>query len=250
MAKSEKIALVTGGNRGIGSGICSALAGAGYRVAFTYNVNHDSALKMEADLNQAGHHAKAFQMSLDDRHSVQETIKSAGKHFGGVIDILVNNAAMAQEKPFDTITDSDWDRMLKVNLQGPFICAQEVVPNMIASGWGRIVNISSIGGQWGGYNQVHYAASKAALINFTQSMAKIYSCEGITSNAVSIGLAKTDMTENELNSAAGQHKVSAIPIGRIAFVEEIANTVAFLCSPEASYITGQTINVNGGMYFG
>ena len=121
---------------------------------------------------------------------------------------------------------------------------------MIANQWGRIVNITSIGGQWGGFNQVHYAASKAALINFTQSIAKIYSKEGITSNAVAIGLVNTDMSNAELDSEEGKKKVENIPVGRVGSIEEIANTVHFLCSEDASYITGQAINVNGGMYFG
>ena len=121
---------------------------------------------------------------------------------------------------------------------------------MIKNKWGRIINITSIGGQWGGFNQVHYAASKAALINFTQSLAKIYSHAGVTTNAVAIGLARTDMSGEELDSEKGKKKVENIPIGRVGSIEEIANTVNFLCSKDASYITGQTINVNGGMYFG
>lgn len=121
---------------------------------------------------------------------------------------------------------------------------------MLENRWGRIVNIVSIGGQWGGYNQVHYAAAKAGLINLTQSLAKIYSKYGITANAVSPGLVATDMTYAELSTEAGKEKVEKIPIGRTGTVVEIGCVVRFLCSEEASYITGQTINVNGGMYFG
>ena len=171
------------------------------------------------------------------------------KHYNKPISVLVNNAAIAQEKPFETITDDDWERMLKVNLQGPFICCQEVIPEMIKQRWGRIINVTSIGGQWGGYNQVHYAAAKAALINLTKSLAKLYSGKGVLTNAVAIGLAKTDMSGSELESDEGKKKVMGIPIGRIATIDEVANTVKFLCSDDASYITGQTINVNGGMYF-
>jgi len=246
----NKLILVTGGSRGIGRGICISLAKQGYNVAFTYKTQQNLAKSVEKEICNVGDCAKAFQMTIEERTSVQNSIADIENHFSDYIQILINNAAIAQEKPFDTITDSDWGLMLNVNLQGPFICTQEVLPNMIKEKWGRIINISSIGGQWGGFNQVHYAASKAALINFTQSIAKIYSKDGITSNAVAIGLAKTDMSSPELNSEEGKKKVSIIPIGRIAEVEEIVSTVKFLCSDDASYITGQTLNVNGGMYFG
>jgi acetoacetyl-CoA reductase/3-oxoacyl-[acyl-carrier protein] reductase len=140
--------------------------------------------------------------------------------------------------------------MMAVNLRGPFICVQECLPDMIECGWGRIINITSIGGQWGGFNQVHYAASKAGLINLTRSLAKLYSGSGVTTNAVAIGLVQTDMSAAELATEAGQEKVKAIPRGRLGTLQDIADTVAFLASDQADYITGQTINLNGGMYFG
>ena len=139
--------------------------------------------------------------------------------------------------------------MLGTNLRGAFIFSQEVLPNMMKSGWGRIINIASIGGQWGGINQVHYAASKAGLINLTRSIAKIYSSYGITCNSVSPGLVQTDMASREIGSKEGQEKLKNIPIGRVGTTSEIASAVGFLASDEASYITGQTINLNGGMYF-
>src|SRR6185295_246459 len=164
--------------------------------------------------------------------------------------VLVNNAAIAQEKPFLEISEDDWDRMFAVNLRGPFACAQEVLPDMLRQGWGRIVNISSIGGQWGGVLQVHYACAKAGLNNLTRSLAKLYSGQGVTTNTVAAGLVATSMIANELDTPAGREKVRAIPAGRIATPDEIAGIVAFLASDEAAYITGQTINANGGMYFG
>jgi acetoacetyl-CoA reductase/3-oxoacyl-[acyl-carrier protein] reductase len=120
---------------------------------------------------------------------------------------------------------------------------------MLSQGWGRIINISSIGGQWGGYNQVHYAAAKAGLISLTRSLARVYSAQGITINAVAPGLVKTEMSRNELESESGRAKVLAIPIGRIATPAEVGNTVAFLAGDGSAYITGQTINLNGGMLF-
>ncbi len=168
----------------------------------------------------------------------------------GAVDVLVNNAAIAQEKPFLELGIADWDLMLAVNLRGPFACSQEVLPDMLKQRWGRIVNISSVGGQWGGMNQVHYACAKAGLNNLTRSLAKLYSAQGVLTNTVAPGLVATQMVANELQTAGGKEKAASIPAGRIATTDEVAHVVAFLASDDSSYITGQTINVNGGMYFG
>lgn len=241
-----KIAFVTGASRGIGHAIGKELLAVGYRVALGY-LSHEKGARELADSNE---NALSVQVDVSRREAIRKAVSLSQNHFGGKIDILINNGAIAQEKPFSTITDSDWDNMLATNLRGPFAFCQEVVPGMLENRWGRIVNIVSIGGQWGGYNQVHYAAAKAGLINLTQSLAKIYSKYGITANAVSPGLVATDMTYAELSTEAGKEKVEKIPIGRTGTVVEIGCVVRFLCSEEASYITGQTINVNGGMYFG
>jgi len=243
-----KTVLITGGSRGIGKAIVNKLARVNYNIAFTYKQNKQAAFEIEKQLNKKENRVKCFYLDQSERESVRKLVNSVLDYFVS-IDILVNNAAISQEKPFDTITDKDWERMLKVNLQGPFMLIQEVLPFMIKQKWGRIINITSIGGQWGGFNQVHYAASKAALINLTHSIAKIYSKDGITSNAVAPGLVETDMSAFELSTEEGKKKVKSIPIGRIAKPEEVASVVAFLASDEASYITGQTINVNGGMLF-
>jgi len=246
----DKLAFVTGGSRGIGKEIVNSLAILGYSVAFTYNENKTISEEYAKDLSSKGFSVAAFNMNQSNRLSIQQCINQVHGKFDQSISVLINNAAIAQEKPFNTISDEDWKNMLKTNLQGPFMLIQEVLPDMMRNKFGRIINITSIGGQWGGFNQVHYAASKAALINLTQSIAKIYSQYGLTSNAIAVGLVQTKMSDKELNSEAGKQKVINIPIGRIGTLEEIANTVTFLCSEEASYITGQTINVNGGMYFG
>jgi len=243
-----RLALVTGGSRGIGKGIATALGRAGATIVVTYNSNKALAVELVEALTDDGITAHCFRLCAEDRGSVREVIAEINKSIGWV-DILVNNAAISQEKPFDTITDSDWDNMMAVNLRGPFACTQEVLPGMRKQGYGRIINITSIGGQWGGFNQVHYAASKAALINFTHSVAKIYSKDGITSNAVAPGLVASDMSAAELQTEAGAEKLKGIPVGRIATVEEIAAVVVFLAGNSAGYITGQTINVNGGMLF-
>ncbi len=244
-----KVALVTGGSRGIGLGIARGLAECGCAVALTYVRNKEMAEKSIQDMAAFGALAIAVHLVVEERQSVQKAMKTVSSELGSV-NILVNNAAIAQEKPFETITDEDWDLVLATNLRGPFACIQEVLPDMLASGWGRIINISSIGGQWGGLNQVHYAAAKAGLINLTRSMAKIYSHKGITCNAIAPGLIATDMSTAELETEAGKEKVKHIPASRLGNVEEVAATVAFLCTDGASYITGQTLNLNGGMYFG
>lgn len=249
MRLNSKVALVTGGNRGIGKGIVLALAQSGAKVALTYCRNSEQAEQVMARIKANNGRAMASQMDVNKRSSVESVIAEIKSRFG-TIDILINNAAIAQEKRFAAITDEDWDAMQEVNLRGPFITCQLILPDMVQQNWGRIVNITSIGGQWGGFNQVHYAASKAGLISLTRSLARIYSRFGITINAVAPGLVLTDMSANELDSNAGKEKVRNIPIGRIAAVKEVADAVKFLASDAASYITGQTININGGMYFG
>lgn len=241
---ADKTVLVTGGSRGIGAAIARRFIDGGFRVAVGYQGNRDLA---EA-ICDGRTNAAAFQLDVGDRVSAQAALAKIHERFGPV-DVLVNNAGIAQEKPFFTITDEDWDTMLRTNLQSNFILSQETLPHMIERGWGRIINISSIGGQWGGLNQVHYAAAKAGQINFTRSLAKLFSGEGVTSNAIAIGLAATDMSAAELDREDGKQKVAGIPAGRLCSTEEIAATAMFLASEDAGYITGQTINLNGGMYF-
>ena len=245
----DRIALVTGGSRGIGRGIAVALARAGASVALSFRQRGEDAERVVGEIEQQGNRAIALQLEVSDRGGVRTSLAQIQEQLGAV-DILVNNAGMAQEKPFDQIADDDWDRMLVVNLRGPFACCQECLPGMIERGFGRIINISSIGGQWGGFNQVHYAAAKAGLISLTRSMAKIYSAHGVTTNAIAPGLVATELTARELASEAGQAKVKAIPAGRLGEVDDIGQAVVFLASDAAGYITGQTLNLNGGMYFG
>jgi acetoacetyl-CoA reductase/3-oxoacyl-[acyl-carrier protein] reductase len=242
MKSTNKLVFVTGASQGIGKIIAQTFLKNNYHVVCGYN---STAINEENTQNRFN-----VKVDISDRKSIQNAIKKAEEYFNKSIDIVINNAAIAQEKPFLDITDEDWQNMLDVNLQGAFRTTQELLPNMIEKKWGRIINITSIGGQWGGYNQVHYAASKAALISFTQSIAKIYSKEGVTSNAIAIGLVATDMSQNELKTEAGKAKVQNIPMGRLGTKEEIAKIALFLASDDASYITGQTINANGGMYFG
>jgi len=240
---ASKVALVTGAGSGIGKATALALLGAGYRVACGYNANRAGAETIQKS------HAAAFAVKIDiaSRASVKRAIAASRKHFGRSFDIVVNNAALVQEKPFETITDADWDRMLAVNLRGAFIVAQETLPGMLARKWGRIINITSIGGQWGGMRQVHYAAAKAGLINLTHSLAKLYSGGGVTANAIAPGLVATGMIAKELRSKAGKRKAAQIPVGRITTPDEIAAGVIYLASDAAGTVTGHTLNINGGL---
>jgi NAD(P)-dependent dehydrogenase (short-subunit alcohol dehydrogenase family) len=246
---SQRVALVTGGARGIGAAISSCLAAHGMRVAVGYFSNQLLAEALAAQISSQGAEAMALRIDVSDRNSIRAAMAQIAEKLGPV-DVLINNAATAQEKPFLNITDEDWNQMLGANLRGPFACTQEVLPGMIERGWGRVVNIVSIGGQWGGVNQIHYASAKAGLIGLTRSLAKTFSSRGVTVNAVSPGLVKTDMTRSELASVEGQKKVVSIPVGRVGHANEIAYAVAYLVLPGSDYVTGQTINVNGGMYFG
>ena len=244
-----KTALVTGGSRGIGRSIALALAEAGACVVLTYHTRCQEAMHVVDAIEQAGGQAWALCMALEDEQSIVKAVCWTVARLD-TVHILINNAAMTQEKPFTSLTHGDWDIMLRVNLLGPMLCCREVIPRMQGQGWGRIVNMVSLGGQIGGTRQPHYAASKAGLISLTRSLARLYACDGITVNAVAPGLVATEMIADELASAAGQARVATIPLGRIASPEEVASVVAFLCSQEASYVTGQTININGGQYLG
>lgn len=235
---------MTGASRGIGKGIAEALAKANYLVAAGYN-----STPIANDKRESGSPSYLpVHIDVSSEHSVELALKYVEEHIGKV-DTLINNAGIAQPKQFLELTDADWEAMLSVNLLGAVRCTRHVLPGMLEKKEGRIVNISSIGGQWGGMYQVHYAAAKAGLINFTKSMAKLYSGQGITSNAVAPGLIETEMIAEEMKDKSALGRVEGIPIARLGTVQEVAAAVLFLCSPESSYVTGQTINVNGGMYF-
>ena len=244
----KRIAFITGASRGIGAGIAKRLSSDGFFVVVGYHKNKNSALKIIEKINKTNVNSIALKIDVSSYLSIKAAFKKIQTI--GKLNILVNNAAISQEKPFLKITESDWDQMINANLRGVFYCIQLALPLMIKNRYGRIINIASIGGQWGGVNQIHYATSKAGLIGLTRSIAKTFSNKGINCNAVSPGLVATDMSANELKTKQGRLKVKNIPIGRIGTLNDIAGVVSFLASSDSDYITGQTINPNGGMYFG
>jgi acetoacetyl-CoA reductase/3-oxoacyl-[acyl-carrier protein] reductase len=245
----RKIAIVTGGGRGIGRAITLALAQRKIDVVVTYLTQHDACEQTAADVRALGCAALVVQADVTQRASVRQLISTVTEKFGR-IDVLVNNAGILQQKPFNTITDEDWDTMLATNLKGVFVCSQEVMPVIVRQGGGgSIVNISSSGGQLGGMLAVHYAVSKAGVISMTRSLARVGAPDGIRVNCVTPGLIETEMSQKEIHSEVGQQKISReIPLRRAGLVEEVASAVVFLASDEAAYITGQSINVNGGLY--
>ncbi|MDF0532941.1 SDR family oxidoreductase [Shewanella sp. A32] len=242
-----KLVMITGGNRGIGATLVDAFANAGFRVAFSYCHNQLQAQALQQKLSGD---IACFALDQAQPQSITECLVSIKKHFGQLPDILINNGAIAQEKPFDEISADDFSIMMETNLRGPFLLAQGCIAHMQQQQWGRIINISSVGGQWGGFNQVHYAAAKAGLINLSQSIAKIYSKDGIYCNTIAIGLVATEMTARELNSEAGKRKVASIPMQRLGSSNEIAALALFLAGDNCGYLSGQTLNANGGMYLG
>ena len=245
-----KTAIITGGGRGIGRAITLALAQKKFKVVVTYVTRRDCCEQTATDVRNLGCEALVVQADVTKRESVHQLISTATEKFG-TVEVLVNNAGILQQKPFNTINDEDWDTMLATNLKSVFLCSQEIMPVMVRQGGGSIINISSSGGQLGGMLAVHYAVSKAGVISLTRSLARVGAPDGIRVNCVTPGLIETEMSQKEIHSEIGQQKIGKeIPLRRAGQVEEVATAVAFLASDEASYITGQSINVNGGLYMG
>ena len=237
----KRTAFITGGTQGIGKAIVEKLTSENYRVIIGFMSQKIKANDMVKDINSMNGDAVAIQCDISNRSSIKEVV-AKHKH----IDILINNAGISQSKDFLGISDEDWNQMMNVNLRGAFICSQEVIPSMLERNWGRIINITSIGGQWGGINQVHYASSKAGLTGLSMSLARLYSHKGITSNSVSPGIIETEMT-SWIKEKDKKNLTKDIPAGKFGLVEDVAEIVSFLASESSGYITGQTINVNGGM---
>lgn len=242
----DKVALVTGGSRGIGRAVALALAQAGAHVCINFQSAAEAAesvCSQAADLGVKAHTYRTNVANVDEADALVDQIV---KEFGQV-DILVNNAGITRDKSFVKMTKAMWDEVLGVNLTGPFNLTHALLPGMIERGWGRIINMSSIVGQTGNFGQANYAASKGGLIAFTMTLARETARKGVTVNAVAPGFIETDMTKDL--PPAGLDAVKAMtPMGRLGKPEEVAAAVTFLASPAASYITGQVIAVNGGMY--
>ena len=246
-ALEGKVALVTGGSRGIGRAIGVALAKRGATVVVNYAARKDAADETAALVTAAGGKAAVSGFDVADAAAVAEAIKQIGKDHGG-LDILVNNAGVAINGLLLRYKDDQWQRSLQVNLGGAFHCARAAASLLLrAKEAGRIVNITSVVGESGNAGQAAYAASKAGLIGLTTSLAKELASRGVTVNAVSPGFIDTDMTAEHLPEAARAKLLEQIPLARIGIADDVAHAVAFLAGPEAGYITGQVLRVNGGL---
>lgn len=240
-----RIALVTGASRGIGRAIAIRLAEEGCDVAVNYNASKDAAEEVVMVIRGTGRRSVAVQADVASPEQVGSMVTKVEGELGPV-DILVNNAGIHKHHRSWEMSVEDWDRIIGVNLTGTYLTSRLLGPRMAERGWGRIVNISSIVADIGSDHEAHYTASKAGVHGLTRSLALELSPKGVTVNAVSPGWIRTDMTadvtEEEMDEA-----VAEIPMGRIGEPDEIASVVAYLSSPESSYVTGQVLHVNGGV---
>lgn len=235
-----KVALVTGGSRGIGRAIALRLAHAGADVAVNYRSHEHEAQQVCAHIEQARRRAMAVRADVSCAADVSDMVETVRAKLGPV-DILVNNAGIADPKPFEELQEADWDRTIDVNLKSVFLVTKEALPSMRARRWGRIINLSSVAAQIGGIVGPHYAASKAGILGLTRFYASRLVREGITVNAISPALIATDMVAGNLQASADR-----IPVGRLGQGEEVAQVATMLA--ENAFITGQNFNVDGGLY--
>jgi|SRR5680860_278415 len=245
MMLNDSVAIVTGSGRGIGRAIALELALAGAKVVVNYAGRADKAEETVELLREAGGECIAVQGDVSQTAEVDRLIKTTLDHFGK-IDILVNNAGITRDSLLLRMKEADWDAVLATNLKGVFLCTKAVSKGMLKQRSGVIVNISSVVGLSGNAGQANYAAAKAGIIGFSKSIAKEFATRGIRVNVVAPGYISTDMTEI-LGEGMQTEVLRAIPIGRLGKPEDVAKVVRFLVSPEASYITGQTLCVDGGM---
>ena len=243
---SGKIALVTGGSRGIGKAAAQLLARQGARVILTYAREETAARQTVEAIVAAGGSAEAERLDVGNFSEAEKTVAAIAKRVGK-LDVLVANAGISIDGLLLRLREQDVDAILSVNVKGALACAQAAIKPMIKARSGRIIFVSSVVGQMGNAGQVAYAASKAALIGAAKSLAREYASRSITVNALAPGYVETDMTA-ALEPAQREAMLSAVPLGRPATAEEIAASIVFLASTEAAYITGQVLAANGGMY--
>jgi 3-oxoacyl-[acyl-carrier protein] reductase len=241
----EQVVLVTGGARGIGRAIAEGFASRGASIALA-DISAESASEAAHELSSLGVRTKAVKLDVSKSAEVESAFAEILSEFGQ-IDVLINNAGITRDGLLLRMKEEDWDAVININLKGVFLCTKEAVKLMVKRKYGRIVNIASVVAFMGNPGQSNYSASKAGIVGLTKTVAREYASRGITVNAVAPGFISTAMTD-ALTENVRQEMLKSIPAGKFGSVDDVANAVIFLASPETGYITGQVIHVNGGMY--
>jgi len=241
-----KIALVTGGSRGIGSSICIELAKAGATVIINYSNSEESAQQVLSQIESANGRGEIVQFDVSDFDSVDQSIKDLIDKYEK-IDILVNNAGITRDSLFMRMKENQWDEVFDTNIKGVFNCTKSVIRMMLKNQYGKIINITSVVGEMGNPGQVNYSSTKSALMGFTKSLAKELGSKNINVNAVSPGFIETEITDVLSDSIKDKYK-EIIPLSRFGQPEDVAKAVLFLASDDSSYITGEVLKINGGLY--
>ena len=237
-----RVAVITGGTRGIGRAISMALKDAGYKVAATYAGNEEAAQRFKSDTG-----IPVFKFDVADFNACAEGVKAIEAELGGPVDVLVNNAGITRDATMHRMRADQWNDVIRTNLDSCFNMARAVIEGMRGRGFGRIVNISSINGQAGQIGQTNYAAAKAGMLGFTKALAQEGASRGVTVNAVAPGYVETEMVR-AVPANVLEQIVARIPVGRLGQPEEIARAVMFLVADESGFITGSTLSINGGQY--
>ena len=241
----SRVALVTGGSRGIGKAIALQLARDGYRVAVNYVVRGDAAAEVVKGIEQLGGEAIAIQADVGSEEAVKAMFGEIADRLGPV-EVLVNNAGVTRDTLLLRMSSETWDEVIRTNLTSVYLCTRQALRSMIRGRWGRVITIGSVAGLAGNPGQANYAATKAAILGFTKSVAKEVGSRGITVNVVAPGFVETELTD-DLPESSRQAAVSSIALGRFGTATEVASAVGYLASDEASYISGHVLVVDGGL---